>query len=337
MIIHQHILVAITDRSSIGEARRVSSQVADRARMEGDELGRVPLIVTELATNLLLHARNGEILIRMLPIENGPGVEIIALDRGPGITDIKRSMEDGYSTGGTRGCGLGAIKRLSTEFDIYSNQPAGTIVVSRVYSKGGSKSEKTEFSAIRVSAPSETECGDAWDVRFTDRKFVAIVIDGLGHGPLAATAAGTALEVFRQAPFDKPAEFFEKAHPSMNTTRGAAIAVAQVDLDRCQLHYVGIGNISGKIVSLRGTKDQSLLSHNGIVGTAIRKLQQFDYQWQAGDLLIMHSDGLTDRWKLNDYPAALQADVAVIAALLYRDARRGRDDATVLVVRLRSS
>ena len=94
--------------------------MAERARMRESELGRVPLIVTELATNLLLHATGGEIIIRMLPAEAAPGLEIVALDRGPGIADLQRCMADGYSGGGTRGCGLGAVRRLSTEFDIYS-------------------------------------------------------------------------------------------------------------------------------------------------------------------------------------------------------------------------
>ena len=107
----------------------MSSLMGERARMKGVELGRVPLIVTELATNLLLHATGGEIIIRMLPVEVAPGLEIIALDRGPGIADLHRCMMDGYSGGGTRGCGLGAVRRLSTEFDIYSTQPAGTVVM----------------------------------------------------------------------------------------------------------------------------------------------------------------------------------------------------------------
>jgi len=129
MIAHQHGAIAITDRSSIGEARRISAQMAERARIEDAERGRVPLIVTELATNLLLHATGGEILIRMLPAEAGPGVEIIALDRGPGITNIQRCMADGYSSGGTGGTGLGAVRRISTEFDIYSQPLVGTVVL----------------------------------------------------------------------------------------------------------------------------------------------------------------------------------------------------------------
>ena len=110
MVVHQQRLIAITDRSSIGEARRISSHMAELAQIKETGRGRVPLIATELATNLLLHAEGGELLIRVLPAEAGPGIETIALDRGPGIANLHLSMADGVSGGGTRGCGLGAVR-----------------------------------------------------------------------------------------------------------------------------------------------------------------------------------------------------------------------------------
>jgi anti-sigma regulatory factor (Ser/Thr protein kinase) len=336
MIAHQQISIPITDRSSIGQARRMSSLIGERARMRELELGRIPLIVTELATNLLRHATGGEIIIRMLPVEVAPGLEIIALDRGPGIADLRRCMTDGYSGAGTRGCGLGAVRRLSTEFDIYSTQPSGTVVVSRVWGNDDNPPATTEFSAICVPAPSETECGDAWQLRLVGHGLSAIVVDGLGHGPLAAKAAAVGLVVFGEGRFEGPLAYFEAAHSSMNTTRGAAIAVAQVNTNQRKLQYAGVGNIAGRLVSVETGKSSSLMSYNGIVGTAVRKLQQFDYQWQDRDLLIMHSDGLSDRWNLSDYPGLARADTGVIAAVLYRDAKRTRDDATVLVARLKT-
>jgi anti-sigma regulatory factor (Ser/Thr protein kinase) len=334
---NQQNSIAITDRSSIGEVRRVSVQIGERARMKEVEIGRVALIVTELATNLLVHATGGEMIIRMLSIEAGPGVEIIALDRGPGIADLRHCMADGYSGSGTRGCGLGAVQRLSTEFDIYSTQPVGTVVVSRVRSIDLKSDAQPEFSVISVPVAGETECGDAWQLRLVDNKMAAIVVDGLGHGPLAAKAAAQALVVFEHGWFDAPVSYFEAAHATMSTTRGAAIALAQADLNRCSLHYAGVGNIAGSLVGSGKDKGRSLLSYNGIVGADVRKLQQVDHQWQDGDLLIMHSDGLTDRWNLSNYPGLARADTGVIAAVLYRDAKRGRDDATILVARLKAN
>lgn len=335
-ILHQQKSIAIDDGSSIGEARRISSRMAERARLKEADRGRVPLIVTELATNLVRHAQGGEILIRILPIESGPGIEIIALDRGPGIADLPRCMADGYSSHGTRGCGLGAVRRLSTEFDIHSTQPAGTVVLSRVRSVDEKSRREPQFSAICVPLPGETECGDAWDLRWTDERLAALVVDGLGHGPLAAVAATLAIEAFSERAFGSPVSYLEAAHAALRSSRGAALAMAEVDFRLHKLHYVGVGNIAASIDSAAG-RNQALLSHNGIVGVETRKVQQFDYEWNEGDLLIMHSDGLSARRKLDNYPGLQRADTGIVAAVLYRDCRRARDDATVLVVRLKAN
>jgi anti-sigma regulatory factor (Ser/Thr protein kinase) len=310
--------------------------MGERAHMKESDLARVPLIVTELATNLVQHATGGEIIIRMLPVEAAPGLEIVALDRGPGIADLRRCMTDGYSGSGTRGCGLGAVRRLSTGFDIYSMRPSGTVVISRVSSIDGEAPALSEFSAISIPAPNEIECGDTWQLRFVGHNLSVIVVDGLGHGPLAAKAAAEGLVVFGDGSFEGPLAYFEAAHSSLNPTRGAAIAVAQVNNNQRKLHYAGVGNITGHLISCGTGKSTSLISQNGIVGTTVRKLQQFDYKWEDGDLLIMHSDGLTDRWNISDYPGLARADTAVIAAVIYRDTKRGRDDSTVLVVRLKT-
>ena len=336
MPVPPHKSIEIQDRSSVGEARRISARMAEGAKLPQAELGRVSLIVTELATNLLAHAQRGEILLRLLPEDAAPGLEIIALDHGPGIGDLASCMVDGYSRGGTRGCGLGAVRRLSTDFDIHSSQPAGTVVLSRVR---GRKPDplRLEFSAICVPAPGETECGDAWDLRQVGKHFTTIVVDGLGHGPLAAAAAAEAVTVFGEQRFPTPADYVAAADAAMRSTRGAALATAHVDFAARELRYAGVGNIAARIVNLGANKQQSLVSHGGIVGAGLRKVQQFEYRWQDGDLLVMHSDGLNERWNLGSYAGLAQTDVAVIAGIVYRDAKRKRDDATVLAARLTAS
>jgi anti-sigma regulatory factor (Ser/Thr protein kinase) len=336
MPVSQQIAIAIQDRSAIGEARRISSRMAERAKLPSAELGRVPLIVTELATNLQVHAQDGEVLLRILPADWGPGLEIIALDRGPGIADLATCMTDGYSRSGTRGCGLGAVRRLSSEFGIYSSQPAGTVVVSRV-SSAKSQPSRSAFCAISIPARGETECGDGWHLRQSGDRLAAIVVDGLGHGPLAAAAATSAVTAFGERWFETPSAYLEAADAAMRSTRGGAVAIAQIDLRSTQLHYAGVGNIAGRIESSAGDKPQSMISHGGIAGVKLPKVRQFDYAWRDRDVLVMHSDGLSERWRLGDYPGLMRADVALIAGILYRDANRRRDDATVLVARLRAS
>ena len=333
------VAIGINDRSAIGEARRASARIAEAAGLGESRRSDVQLIVTELATNLLLHAKGGEILIRLLPTGGAwMGIEILAVDRGPGIADVSRCLHDGYSKGGTRGCGLGAIRRLSDESDIYSTQPHGTVVLSRVLSPKRDASAKSQpFGVINIPISGEVESGDSWQSMQLQNGLAVIVVDGLGHGPLAATASEEAVKVFNSRPFDTPTGCLEAAHAAMHGTRGAAAAVAKVDFTRHTLDYAGVGNISGSIVDRSGAKSRSLISFEGIVGSKIRKLQQMEYPWTDGDLLIMHSDGLTDRWKLLSYPGLAQADVSIVAGVLYRDAKRGRDDATVFVARLMSN
>jgi anti-sigma regulatory factor (Ser/Thr protein kinase) len=326
---HRQAVVPIADRSAIGEARRTSTQMAALTRLSEAEQGRVPLVVSELATNLHLYAKRGEILLRVLP-PDARGIEVLAIDRGPGIDDIQKCMADGFSTGGTRGCGLGAVKRLANQFELRSSQPAGTVVLARVYNHDVSP----RLAAICVPVQGESECGDNWEFRDAGETQELAVIDGLGHGPLAAVAARHALEAFSRGPFANPARYLEEAHTAMRTTRGAAVAAAHIDLRQHKVHYAAVGNIAGAILSPANGKGRPLLSHNGIVGVEIRKVQQFEYEFDDGDLLIMHSDGLSMRWQIKDYPGLAFADPAMIAAILHRDCRRERDDATVIVARL---
>jgi anti-sigma regulatory factor (Ser/Thr protein kinase) len=330
---NQQRVVPVTDRSSIGEARRVALQMAELVRLESGEMGRLPLIVTELATNLLIHARGGEILLRMIPAQFGREIEVLAIDHGPGIADLGKCLADGYSTIGTRGCGLGAVRRLSSAFDIYSTCPGGTVVLARIRSLDSPSQPVPRFAVINVPAPREIECGDSWFVRLDNRRVLAAVVDGLGHGPFAAVAAAAGVGALEASSFESPARHLEAAHLAMRSTRGAAMGIAGADLESHKLHYAGIGNVSSVLIDPGGSS-RSLVSRNGIVGAEGMKVQQFDYPWSDGDLLVMHSDGIDTHWRIIDYPGLIRADAAIIAAMLFRDHRRERDDATVLVARL---
>jgi hypothetical protein len=73
---------------------------------------------------------------------------------------------------------------------------------------------------------------------------------------------------------------------------------------------------------------------NGTAGLTVRGLKSFVQPWREGEQLVMHTDGLTTRWRLDDYPNVRAHDPAITAAVLHRDASRGRDDATVLAFAL---
>ena len=323
-------VVPVTESSQVGEARRAAVQLAERAGLGEADRGKVAIVATELANNLVRHARGGEMLLKAV----GGGVEVVSVDRGPGMADVAACLRDGFSTGGTPGTGLGAVRRLSTAFDVHSVQPSGTVVLSRVAAASPAAPARLKFdwSVVCVPVRGETACGDTWRVATSedgDGKLSLMLADGLGHGPLASDAAEAAGAAFDAEPFAAPRAVIETAHGRMHGTRGGAVAVARVDGGA--LRYAGVGNISGSVVSPSGS--QGLVSHNGTAGVQVRKVQEFDYAFPPDGMLVMHSDGLQTRWSLDGYPGLALRRPAVVAALLYRDFSRGRDDLTVAVVR----
>ena len=118
-------------------------------------------------------------------------------------------------------------------------------------------------------------------------------------------------------------------HARLRETRGAVLALAELDLAAACLRLVSIGNVSAALVSPR--KKRALGSANGTVGHALGRIREAEYELGDNSLLVFASDGLRTSWDLASYPGLLGRDPSVIAAVLYRDCARGRDDALVLV------
>jgi anti-sigma regulatory factor (Ser/Thr protein kinase) len=334
MEVRRVLRLPVEEASQVGEARR---QVARWTEMLGfDETcaGRVALVVTESAGNLAKHATGGgELVVRVVARGESPGIEILSLDRGPGISDVARALRDGYSTAGSPGTGLGAIARLADDFAIHSAPGLGTAVLARLWSGPAPDlpAGSLDVGVTSLPKPGEEACGDSWAVDLRPGHGVLTVVDGLGHGPEAAEAARVAVRIFEESSSAGPGRILERMHDAMRSTRGAAVAVAEIDAGAGTLRYAGVGNISGSI--LAGAEARSLVSHAGTVGHQMRKVQEFSYPWTDRSLLVMHSDGVTQRWDLDRYAGLATRDPALVAGVLYRDFSRGRDDSTVLVTR----
>jgi len=326
--------VPLDDRSRIGEARRVAASLAAAAGLSEAARSDVGIVATELATNVLRHAGRGALLVRQLE-EGGGGVELLCVDAGPGMRDAAACMADGYSTGGSMGTGLGAMRRLAHGFDLYTRPSQGTVVVTRFWARRDPALAHAAgmLAGLAVPLPGEVECGDAWAARSGPAGTTVLLADGLGHGPSAAAAAGAAVEVFRAHPSAAPADLVTLMHAGMRSTRGAAVAVATSGPTAADgIRYAGVGNLSAVLARTQDTR--SLMSHNGTVGLQARKIQELGYPWPAEAVLVMHSDGLKSHWRLDQYPGLAQRDAALIAAVLYRDFTRGRDDVSVVVQRM---
>ena len=322
--------VPVRDPSQVGEARRLALRLAEDAGLTDAECAAVGLVATELATNLAVHAVDGELLPQPWRDAAGTSLEIVAIDRGPGVGDFERCFADGFSTRGTAGTGLGAVRRAARECDAFSRPGSGTVVFTRV---GGSPTTgdraRFEWGAVCVAMPGESACGDAWRVHASGEDVALLVADGVGHGPAAAAVAQQACRTFEVAPDARPDDVLRRAHEALAGTRGAAVFVAAVS--RGTLAYAGIGNVAGTL--LAGGAHQGLVSLHGMVGTQGRRVRQFERPWPERGLLIVHTDGLQSRWSQADVSAVLGRHPAVVAALMYRDFRRGRDDVGMLAVR----
>lgn len=325
----------IADPSEVGEARRVTANLCAALGFDTTHSGKAAIVVTELATNLSKHARGGELLLRSLDDRGVAGLEIVSVDRGPGLLNPGECLRDGYSTSGSPGTGLGAIRRLSSLFDIFTQPGKGTAVLSRVWNAPPRRMVPGLFEAgaVCLPAPGETVAGDSWTLYQGPHRALLMIADGLGHGPAAAEASAAAVAAFARSASLSPSEVVVRLHAALQAGRGAAVAVAELNTDARIARYAGIGNIAGVIISPDWSR--SLVSFNGTAGVSARKIQEFSYPWPEHALLVMHSDGLTSRWTLDDYPGLRAHHPALIAAVLARDHARGRDDLTVVALRQR--
>jgi anti-sigma regulatory factor (Ser/Thr protein kinase) len=321
----------VNDVSAAGGVRRAAVALGVEAGLTEDQRARLALVATELATNLAKHAENGQVLLRLCRRVDQVGVELVAIDSGPGMADFNASARDGHSTVGTLGIGLGAIARSATEFDAYSRLDSGTVITATLWARPAGP--PAWVAGLARPLTGETVCGDVWAAREVDGRRQLMVCDGLGHGPLAALAAQAATIAFRDAPAAGPERVLAHIHHRVTHTRGCVGAVAEFDGDAAVVRYAGIGNIGASLVT--DERRRSLVSLPGVLGQQqTRTFRQFDYPVNGARLLMMHSDGLTDRWDLATYPGLSTRTPLVVAATVLRDAARRRDDACLAVARL---
>lgn len=328
-----HRSIAITDLSSVGEARRTIMQLAMTLGFSEERRSDIGIAVTELATNVLVHGHGGEVIACPFDDSNGDAwLDILALDSGPGIRDVARSMEDGYSTAGTAGQGLGAVRRLADEISLYSVQDKGTVYWSRFRIVRGS-STSASVGVVSVPVKTETLCGDGYFLLPGVSRSLYMVVDGLGHGPGANEAAEEAISTVRRYAEEKAATIILHTHDALKKTRGAAMSLAVIDHERLVCTYAGVGNISGTLVT--GLVSRGMVSQNGTLGAVLpRTVQEYSYPIEHNTLMVMSSDGLNTRAGLGSYPGVQYRHPMLMAGLLYRDFTRRRDDATVLVASL---
>ena len=324
--------IAVTEESHVGAARRYVAEICARVSTEEVFRGRAAIVATEMTRNVVRHGKGGEIIVRQILAPTATGLELLALDRGPGLRNFAECLSDGFSTGGTTGSGLGAIKRLADRFEVFSQPGGGTVAWARLYPSGSSEAALAfETGGVSVAVEHEKLCGDGWDVLETEGVLRAMVVDGLGHGPFAEQAACEAMVVFRSQPRTGVASTLSLIDKALTKTRGAAGAIVELSPRKREVTAAGVGNVSMHL--LYDGQSKGFGCDNGTLGAGVKRINEFRHPWVQGSILVMHSDGIRGHWGLDSYPGVVRRHPGVVAGLLYRDFQRGGDDATVIVVR----
>jgi anti-sigma regulatory factor (Ser/Thr protein kinase) len=338
--------IRVEDPSAAAACRAAGVALATRLRFPAARAAELALAVTEAATNLHKHAREGMLMLRISRADGKPGIELVTIDGGPGVAATSAALRDGHSTSGSLGIGLGAIARLADYSDLWSVPGHGTVLAARFWPEPGRTASGTRgitvpYAGLIRPMSGETECGDNFGAIGTSRQgqdgltLTGVLCDGLGHGPLAAIAATAAISAVLEDPDREPAALVERAHRQMSRTRGGALGVAQITSGNNgsggSVVFAGLGNITATLLSPGQRKN--MLSVPGIAGHQARAIRQFQYDLPAGASAVLHSDGISGRWNAGALAGLSGRDPLVIAAAILAEAGMHRDDAGILVLK----
>lgn len=341
--------IAITEEAHIGAAKRSIKRCANEAGFTERQLAEIEIVIKEIGSNAVKFGQGtSQIFFARTNGELEPaGIEIIYVDKGPGIQDTSIAVEDGFTTTGTLGAGLGAIKRMSDEFYIFSSIKSqtrrlstygrsthGTAIVLRKYIEGAEKPEhrKALWGAMTRPSMGFEENGDAYVVKRTGDRQLLAMIDGLGHGLGALQAAREAvasIEAYASEPVER---IIRVTHEALRPTRGAVLGLAILDCATGVIEYAGIGNTDFRV--LGGRAPIRFISLNGTLGSRLDRVKVFKEQLPKVATIIMSTDGISERWDVDSYPGLLGLHPQLLCAVVMRDYSRLNDDATILCGRL---
>jgi anti-sigma regulatory factor (Ser/Thr protein kinase) len=336
MVSRTHVAFKAEDRSYFAILKKDIHALAVGACFTEAKVGELDIIVAEVVSNLVKHAGGGQVLVKLVE-ENGiQGIELISIDNGPGMTDVSRMVADGVSTKNSLGQGLGAMKRLSDVFQVYSQKGWGTVILIRIYKetlRSVKKLPKEQISSVVLPKPGEKVCGDGFYSITTKDHIKVFLGDGLGHGPEAAHAVMEAGKAFINCDETNPVEIIRYINHEVKKTRGLVGTAAIFDFNLMKWKICGVGNISTKIINSGNAKN--LMAYNGIIGLNVpRTLNAQEVDYEKGQHMILCSDGIKSKWDTIKYTAIQRYDTSILSATLIKDFARNTDDMSVAVCRI---
>jgi len=332
--------IEVLHSSDVTVARRAATAMALAIGFDEKVAEEIVIAVSELASNLVRHAKCGTLTLTPLNEGGRIGIRIESQDSGPGIVDVEQAMTDGVSTAGSLGYGLGAVNRLMDEFAITSQQGAGggTRIVCKRWVRGEASSVTPcplAFGAATRAHPMMAVNGDAFVIKRWGTSALVAVIDGVGHGQFAQHAAQTGRQ-YIESHFDQPLQaIIGGVGRACRGTRGVVMAVARFDFRNPQsairLTFASVGNVEARVFGR--PEPLNFIIRRGIVGVNAPDPVVTEHRWEPSNVMVLHSDGVTTHWRWEDFPNLVEASATVMAQRLLRALSKNDDDATVLVVK----
>jgi len=321
--------IAVVDQAAVSLVREAVRRAA-AGRLEHTAAESLVSAASELAHNQLRHAGSGQVAVRAIERAGVVGVEVIAADPGPGIAAPTAALRGELASPGGLGAGLSAAARLCDELDIDVRRGEGTCLWARKYA---SPLPRSEIAILGRCHRDEQVSGDhAAFARVGDRLVLA-VIDGLGHGSAARAASDPAARLVRDTPGAGPADVLRRCDDALRPTRGAAMAVLELDLAHLTALHAGAGNVATHLY--QGRDATRFTGAARVVGGHRQSaaLREEPATLAARHVVVMFSDGLSNRLDLADPVLRLQHPLIIADDLLTRFGQ-ANDDALVLVARL---
>jgi anti-sigma regulatory factor (Ser/Thr protein kinase)/serine/threonine protein phosphatase PrpC len=337
----------IKEWHQVATTRRKIAEFTKKIGFSVKEIDEISIVVLELAENLLAHkTKEGKIICSKIKEGNKTGIQILSMDSGPGIKDVTKALFDGYSDKGTLGIGLGAVSRLTGEFDITSKtktsrlpvydgrEGIGTVIGVRKWLSSNEKNENTKNTDMKfgiLSRPfkGEKSNGDNVFLKEFDKKIMIAVIDGLGHGFGAEEASQKTVECLDKNYFRDLDYIINQIKADIRKTRGVVMSIALIDHRKKLLNYVGIGNVTTRIY--KSPEDIRPVNNNGMIRATVPRFRISQYPWSNENIIVMTTDGVSEKNDPDKYPDLINKHPMVIAGVLFRDYARYTDDATIVV------
>jgi hypothetical protein len=296
------------------------------------------LVCNEMVTNQNKFAEGNGLVQIWETSDPVPALDLFAFDYGKGILNVPSAIQDGYTTVGTMGKGLGAIRRLSDQSEIYSlpveyagdSDWHGTALWSRFYRDESGTEYFHDLGAYTRAYHDSSFNGDLIQVRTGETKTRWLHMDGLGHGREAAEVVeGIGHFLDGETPVDG---LMQRLSTRLRGTRGAVAMISEIDTVSHSMTICGVGDMVAYLIS-SGEK-KAISFSPGVLGHAHRSLETYSFSFPDQALLITASDGLRRSMTLRTFPDLWRLHPQLIALVLGQVMGRHNDDRSVFTIRV---